>query len=815
MIRNYFTIALRSLRKNPVFTIINVLGLSLGMTAFILIFQYITFEKSVNKFHTNLPSLYRILLESPSQGKAATFEFVSPAIGPLFKDQFEEVSDYCRGFQQGGIISYGEPGKNEIAKVFREDDALYVDGSFFTLFSFPVVHGNPVGLAQPNTVAISESYAKKYFGNEGAIDKILTLDNQFGTTLFKVIAVFKDMPDNSDIKSNLLFSLQTLANPSNLNGNQWASLDNFDGQFLQSYVIIKQGTDYKNLENKMTEAKKKVRPASTDIVRLQPMRNVHLPESLSDYYTTSGNLKFLYVLEGIAVLILVIAWFNYINLSTAGALKRAKEVGIRKVVGASRKQLMRQFLGESILLNLIGLLVALSLVNLLQVLYNQLVHKELSLGVFRQNWQWLGGFTLILIGAFASGGYSAFALSAFNPAQTLKGVFSKSVKGILMRKTLVVFQFSISILLIASTLILYRQLNYMQNENLGINLEQLVTMTEPVIGQDSTFKKRSKVFLNDLASQSFIKDYSMSGTVPGNWYNYSTPGYISLNPNPEDEKIVYSITYIDDHYLPIFGIGISAGKNFTQEICSKSFSENDKIMINESASHLLGFESPELAIGQKITTEEKTRQFEIMGVVKDYHHLSLRQSIDPILFFPMYNPHYFTVKISTDQIQSNMEDLEALYKKNFPGNPFEFFFVDKKYNQQYQTEQQYGAIFSIASGLAIFIACLGLFGLSTFMVEQRLKEVGIRKVLGANSAQITRLLSKDFLMLVFIAIIIATPLSWYAMDKWLQDFAYRTEITWWIFGIAGTVALLIAVVTVSSQALKAAMSNPVESLRSE
>ncbi len=816
MIQNYFTIALRNLKKNSVFTTINVAGLSLGMAAFMLIFQYISFEKSVNTFHANLPNLYRVLYEVSFQGKTNTWSSIAPAFAPFAKDQFEEVADYCRVMPGigAGIVSY-VPTQKEDSKSFREEQMAYADGNFFKLFTFQTLEGNPETLQQPYTVAISRSAATRYFEKAGALGKVLTLDNQFGKGLYTITSIYEDFPKNSDLQYDLIFSLQTLANPANNNGNNWARLDNFDAQFIDTYLLTNEGIDYVSLENKLNEAKKKVKPEATELVRLQPMQNIHLAKSLSDYYTTFGNLGFLYILEGIALLILVIAWFNYINLSTASAIKRAKEVGIRKVIGASQYQLALQFLGESFLLNFIGLLVGLALVNLLQGIYNQLIHKELSLAIFGQDWMWLAGILLIMIGSFASGSYASFTLSSFNPSEILKGIFSKSAKGILMRKTLVVFQFSISILLIASTLILYRQLQYMENSNLGVTLNHLLTMTEPEVGRDSTFKQRSKAFLNELSQQSFIKDYTMSGSVPGNWYNYNTSGYTRLSPSPGDEKINYSITFIDERYVRVFGISMSAGNNFTPEMCAVSWTDNDKIIINESAARQLGFETPELAIGQRITNVERSNQYEVIGVLKDYHHMSLRQAIDPIFFFPMYNSHYFTVQLNGEQLKANIGELEKLYKKNFPGNPFEFFFVDEKYDQQYQNEQQYGAIFSIASGLAIFIACLGLFGLATFRVEQRRKEIGIRKVMGANVSQITTLFTKDFLQLVLVAFLIATPLSWYVMNEWLQEFAYRTEINWWIFVIAGIVAVLIAAITVSSQALKAAISNPIDTLKRE
>ena len=352
----------------------------------------------------------------------------------------------------------------------------------------------------------------------------------------------------------------------------------------------------------------------------------------------------------------------------------------------------------------------------------------------------------------------------------------------------------------------------MQSKDLGVTVDKLVVLSGPEVLGDTTFKTRTRAFKNELNQQAFVADQSMSGSVPSAWYNYSTSGFTKTNPQPGDEKINYCIIFIDERFLPLYEIKILEGKNFTQEDCAKGF--NDKIIVNERASKLFGFESADKAVGQ-IITAEGNKKYEIVGVINDYHHQSVQKSIEPLIIFPRYNPHYFTVKISTDQVQVNMKQLETLYKHYFPGNPFEYFFVDENYNKQYKAEQQYGLIFTFASLLAIFIACLGLFGLATFTVEQRIKEIGIRKVLGASAFQISKLVSKDFLILVTLSIIIATPLSWYAMNQWLQGFAYRTEITWWIFGIAGIVAVLIALITVSSQAIKAAVSNPVNSLRSE
>ena len=483
------------------------------------------------------------------------------------------------------------------------------------------------------------------------------------------------------------------------------------------------------------------------------------------------------------------------------------------MVGANKTQLIAQFLGESLLLNFVGFAFAMVLVNLVQLLFNDLIGINLSLSVLSQNAVWAWGLLLLFVGTIASGAYTAFALSSFTPAQTLKGVFSKSTRGLALRKTLVVFQFSISVLLIASTFVMYRQLRFMQNENLGMNINQLLVINGSKVGLDSTYQFRKQSFQNTLAQASFIEGYCSSASVPTDGYNYSTSGITPLNPQPGDEKISYSIAYVDDRFFPTYEIALVAGKNFTYEDCNKNWQAIERVIINERAASQLGFANAEEAVGKKILWNDA--QMEVGGVVKDYHHLSLKQAITPIIFVPQLAAGFYTVKLQSQNMQDNLAYLKKAYTEFFPGNPFEYFFVNDNYNRQYKTEQQYSAIFTIASCLAIFIACLGLFGLATFTVEQRTKEIGIRKVMGANITQIATLLSKEFLLLVIVAIALATPLAWWAMNSWLQQFAYRTEVTGWIFVFAGSIALLIALLTVGSQAIKAAASDPVKSLRSE
>lgn len=810
MLRNYFKIALRNLKRNKVFSFINILGLALGIAAFVFILQYISFEQSVNKFHTNLPQLYRLL----TQTKTSNYPDVSAGLVPMAKMQLSEIKSYCRIADgiSGGIVKYNDTASD--IKSFREDNIAYTDGSFFELFSFPIKEGNANLLKKPDYVAISEQYARKYVGQASPIGKSLMLYNQFGEHNYTIAAVYQDFPKNSDIQYDMLFSLQTLANPANLNENSWAALDNLDSEYLTTYLQVEANTNSQQLAQKFNAFAKRIKPQWEKTFALQALSNIHLGKSLDDPYKTSGNLAFVYLLGGVAVLILLIAWFNYINLSTVGSLKRAKEVGVRKVVGASREQLIGQFLGESLLLNASGFLLALLFVELFQNSFNTLIDKDLSMKALGNNYFWLLGLGLLIIGSLASGAYTAFALSGFKPTETLKGVFAKSSKGIWLRKSLVVFQFSISIALIAATLVLFRQLQFMQNKSLGMNLEQILVVKGADIGRDSTFKNRNNTYKNALEQLSYVKKLATSNSVPSAGYNFETDGITKLSPLPDDDKKNYKIAIVGDRYFDTYGIQLAAGKGFTAIDCARQWNEVNKLVLNETAVNQMGFASVQEAVGQQIKWGND-QTYELVGVVKDYHHGGLKEAIKPIVFFPQTGSSYYSLRLTTDQIQSKMSELERLYKQSFPGNPFEYFFADEQYNRQYQTEQQYGKIFTTASLLAIFIACLGLFGLAAFTAEQRTKEIGVRKVMGASVSSIVGLLSTDFLKLVAIAFVIAVPLVWIAMSRWLEDFAYKADLSWWIFAGAGALAGLIALVTVGTQALKAAVMNPIKSLRTE
>lgn len=809
MFKNFLKIAFRNIFRNKVYATINMVGLAMGIAAFLLLAEYISLEKSVNQFHKNLSGMYRLINEDAA-GK--TWPEQEPGWALQAKQRFPEVKAYCR-FEDGvakGIVSKGDNSNQS----YRENTIGYAEGNFFEFFNFPLKEGTAAAFNKTNVVFISSSAAKKYFGDKEAVGQPLTLNNQFGTAVYSVEGVFADMGDNSDIKYDMVFSLETLKNPANLNDNDWARLENLSSQYIYTYFILNEGVNAVAFEKKLTAMRNELKKDKDGVqFHLQAFSALHLGSSFNDKYPTYGNLKYLYMLGVIAFLILLIAWFNYINLSTANSIKRAGEVGIRKAIGASRRSLIAQFMGESVLMNLLGFALAIVLVIMIQPLFNQLIGKTLSLQTLGATQTWIFALALLVTGTLFSGAYTAFSLSHYNPIDTLKGKINANSKGIFLRKSLVVVQFVISIVLIIATILIYTQLNYMKTEKLGINTNQLLVIKGPETGKDSTFKNRRSAFWDELSQQSFVKDYCTSGTVPSDGYNFVTSGFTQPNSKKGDELKAYSFAIIADRYLKTYGIGLVAGRNFTPEECAVKWNDNSKVLMNETAVKQLGFQNPEDILHTKIQWDE--RALDVIGVVKDYHHKSLQNAIDPVIFYPQNTSALFTVRLTADNMQDKMAFLEKLYKKCFSGNPFDFFFVDENYNKSYISEKQYGDMFSTAAIWAIFIACLGLFGLTTFTVESRVKEIGVRKVLGASVQSIVTLLSKDFLLLVFIAFLIASPLAWYAMHQWLQDFAYRINIGWWVFALAGCIAVVIALSTIFYQAVKAAIANPVKSLKAD
>ncbi len=808
MLRNYLKTAKRNLLRNKQFTLINTAGLTLGIAVFLFIMQYVAFEWNANRYNPNYKHLYRLNIVHKESGADVTS---APGFATLVKQQVPAVENYVRVADGigAGVVSYA-PGKSSEVKIFSENNISYVDSSFLRVFSFPLIAGSP-SLAEPKTLALSQTISKKLFGTTDVIGKNITVSNQFGNTIYTIKAVYAQ-PEASDVKAEILLSIHTLESAANRNENDWADPTKTESAFANAYIQLTNNTDATTVNNQITSI---VHAANSrmkdDQVVLQPFNQLHLAPSFDYPYQTFGNLTLVVVFFCVAVLILLIGWVNYINLSTAQALNRAKEVGVKKVLGASRSQLIFQYLTETFILTIGSTLIALLLVYLFQPVFNNFIAKDLSLSILNNSWFMVASVLFIAVGSILSGGYVAFVLTAFKPVTVIRGKVGSGIKTLSLRKVLVVFQFTISIVFIIATVVLYRQLQYMQTENLGINLNQLLVIQGPTVSSDGQAAKNVS-FKNALTQLPFVKKIAASNNVPGIGYNFSADGITKLNAQVGDDKKSYFMFICDQNFFDTYGINFKQGKSFTQEDAEKSWNNAPKVIINEKAAQAMGFNIKDNLIGQKINWG---KTYEIIGVVKDYHHLSLKEEIKPVIYLASVSFSYFTIQTDVHDLQSKLNTIKQLFDQHFPGNPFAYFFADEKYNQQYLAQQQLGKLFIASAFIAVLIACMGLFGLAAFSARQRIKEIGIRKVLGASLANIVTLLSVDFLKLVLIALILASPIAWFAMHKWLQNFAYKTSISWWIFVLAGSLAVTIALLTISFQAVKAALANPVESLRSE
>jgi putative ABC transport system permease protein len=808
MLKNYFITAYRNLWRNRSFSLINITGLAIGLAVFLMILEFVAFEWSANRFHENYDRLYRVAVTKKESGAGY---YLAPGLSPMIKDKVPAVESSVRVADGigGGVISVTENGKD--VKAFRQESMLYVEGNFLQVFSFPVIDGN-ASLQQPKTMAVSERFAKKMFGKTDVAGNTVTVSDQFGNTAYTINAVFNDMPERSDIKTDILLSLHTLENPANRDENEWADPNGLRSGFVNIYLLLKKDADADNAAKQLTGLLHSAdKESKGDVLALQPFSQLHLAPSFDYPFQTFGSLTLVLMLLAVAILILAIAWINYINLSTVQALKRAKETGVRKVLGASRSQLAVQYLSETFLLTLTAGAIAVLLVNLLQDVFNSFTGRPLSLAVLNTGWFWATAIGFIFLGSLLSGGYVAFVLSSFKPITAIRGRLGGRMSGLALRKGLVVFQFSISIVFIVATIVLYLQLQFMQKGTEGLDLKQLLVIKGPTVSTDAQAEKNA-AFKNELGRLPAISKIAASNNVPGQGYNFSTAGITRLNPVKGDEKNNYKMFICDNNYFDTYGIAFAQGKTFTPDEANDGWRKSKKIILNEKAAAQLGFAAGENIIGKKILWEE---EYEIAGLVKDYNHLSMHQATDPIIFLPSVSFVYFTVQTGAGGMQEKINTIRQRYLEYFPGNPFDYFFADEAYGNQYRSEQQLGKIFIGSALLAIIIACLGLFGLAAFTAQQRIKEIGIRKVLGASVASITQLLSKDFIKLVIISICIATPVAWWAMSSWLAGFAYRIDLAWWIFATAGLLAVLIAWVTVSFQAVKAAIVNPVKNLRTE
>ena len=805
MFKNYFTIAWRNIMRQKSYSGINIIGLAIGIAACLLILQYVAFEVSYEDFHSNKDRIYRVQQDRFDNGKLSTqWAGGAYAVGNSFKDAIPEVEDYVKLVPRDAVIVEVNNQPVKINKVF------YATNSFFSIFTYPLITGDKkTALTEPFTAAISETTAQTLYGSTNAVGKRLTLNRRRDYT---ITAVFKDAPANTQLRPDILLSYPSflkIVGPDNNPETAWT----WDG--CLTYLLLRKGADPNVVEKKFVPVVEKF--TAEEMKRfnaavsyyLAPLTDIHLHSNFIGEPAPNGDGKTTYLLLAIAFFIAVIAWVNYINLATARAVNRAKEVGIRKTVGSQRKQLVIQFLSESALLNGFALILALAIVMIAIPGFNQLSGQSLSFSLFSKTSFWLGLLGLFLIGVFFSGLYPAFVLSAFKPIEVLKGKLVATTKGALMRKGLVVFQFAASLFLLIGTLVVYRQIQYMRKQSLGINIDQTLVVRPPGVLTDSTYVQNMSAFKEALKQQTAIKGVSISTSIPGQPVDWNAGG-IKLAGTDESTQKQYRVIGTDHDYMKQYGIKLIAGRYF-----SKDFGTDDSAVIfNKKGFEQLGLNKPEDAIGK--TIDFWGRQYTIVGVAENFHQQSLREAIEPLIFRLIPDVRgYLSVKTPVSHAGETIKLVKNNWDKFFPGNIFEYFFLDDHFDQQYKADQRFGQVFGLFTLLAILVACLGLFGLASFTTLQRTKEIGIRKVLGASVTRILKLLYQEFAILLAIAFVIAVPLSWLTISNWLQGYPFRINIEWFYFIIPFAAILIIALLTVSFQSIKAAIANPVKSLRTE
>jgi putative ABC transport system permease protein len=805
MFRNYLIIALRNLKRHKAFSAINIFGLALGMATCLVIMLFVHEEWSYDRFNKKADRIVRVIFRGSIQGENMEEAHVMPPVAQALRADYPEVQETTR------LRQYGSPRIVYGSKSFRESPFAFVDSNFFQVFTLPFVQGDPkTALMQPNSIVITREVAQKFFGQEDPMGKVLFFKD-FNISL-KVTGVIEPVPSNSHFKFDIFASMSTFPDAK---APSWMTSE------FYTYLVLPKGYHYKQLEAKLPQAVEKYmgpqllqamgmnlaqfRQNGNDLgLFLQPLTSIHLHSHLKGELGTNSDIQYIYIFGAIAVIMLLIASINFMNLSTAGASKRAKEVGIRKVLGSVKKELVQQFLTESILLSVIALVLAIGLVYLTLPVFNSISNTHLTLRFTASPWL-LPGFLLfgLLVGVLA-GSYPAFILSSFQPVAVLKGRFTSGKQSLNLRSGLVIFQFFISIVLLVSTTVVYRQLRFIQSKELGYSKDQVLLFPEYALG------KNAEVFRQELQQDLRVVSVSTSGYLPaGNSYGNNYTVY----PDENTTQLVKTLRYeIDEQYIPTLGMKLAVGRNFSKEFATDS----SGVILNEKAAAVFGWGKD--ALGHTLTNannEGVKTTYRVIGIVKDFHFKSLHEPISPLIMTLGNTSGTLIAKVKTQDMAGLLATSKTLWNQLTAEEPFSYDFLDDRFKQTYQLEQKIGRVLAIFAGLTILVACLGLFGLATFTAEQRTKEIGIRKVLGASLTNIVTLLSRDFLKLVLLANILAWPLAGYVMHQWLQDFAYRVDLSWWVFALAGVAALVIALFTVSFQAVRAALANPVNSLRNE
>ncbi|AYB35821.1 ABC transporter permease [Chryseolinea soli] len=805
MVKNYFKIAWRNLVKKKAYSVINIFGLGLGMACCFLIFMFVQDELSYDNYHEKGDRIYRVIhgyksaKDSEESAKANPFWVWGNApIGPALRQDFPEIEKVVQFSGRADILLTYED------KIYQEDGVFFMDSTAFDVFSWPLVRGNPkTVLAAPYSIVLTESTAKKYFGDADPIGKALHGSESAGRSNagdYTVTGIMKDVPSNSHFRFNALLSMSTFKKSRPEIFDEWGYVDSY------TYFLVKDQFNEAAFKQKIPAFLTRVQKDPNYTIGIEPLKNVYLRTFAERQPGETGSLPNIYVFSIIGIFILVIAIINFMNLATARSMERGKEVGIRKSIGAERSSLIFQFLGESFLIVFLSMMVAALIVFVALPYMIDFTGKQLVVLRF-VNWQtipfMIGG--MLLIGLVA-GSYPALVLSGFRPALVLKGVTRSTAGGINLRRGLVIFQFSLSIALIAGTIIVYSQMNQLLDKDLGFDKERMLVLD---YNYDEAVNRKSQVLKTEMESIPAVLSSAFSRSVPGS--HFPNAGTEIQGADGEMKGLGQPIFQVGIDFITHFGLKLVAGRSYSREFPSDSTSA---LVVNEAAAKQYGYTNPADIVGKKF--DQWGRKGVVIGVVKDFNFISLHRTIEPLtLPFEAYASRYMTLKIKTENIPGTIQEIKAVWSRLVPHRPFLYSFLDDDFNRQYQSDFIFRRLFTTFACLAIFIACLGLLGLATYTAELRTKEIGIRKVLGADVRNIIALLSSDFIKLVLIAIVIATPISWYAMNQWLESFAYKMEIRLWIFAVAGLVALFIAAFTISFQSVKAALMNPVTSLRSE
>ncbi len=806
MFINYFKITLRSLLKHKGFAIINLAGLSLGLTAGLFILIYVLDELSYDQFHEKADRIYKITTQfyNPKSGiEDGSAETNGWPIGKVLERDFPEVEKvvYTRG---ASFFEVYHQNKRIQQKIH------FASPEFLQMFSFPMLKGDArTALNEPYSLLITEAMEKKYFGEEDALNKTLILADSIP---FMVTGVLKDIPSNSHIQLDMLISFSTFERLSSWFGPPFSYDSGWGNMNMRNYVLLKEGV---NAEAFIKKARTVYMDRASDMLanwgteaylNFEPLPDLYLTTQSGNGMGPVGSMQRIYLVSGIACFVILLACINFINLSTARSVHRSKEVGLRKAVGSTRFALVRQFLFESFYLTVFSFILALALTSALLPFFNLLLEKTYALSVLTNTEILIGSIALIGIITILSGYYPALMMSSMRPADVLKGKLQTSNRGVQLRRTLVVFQFSVSVSLVLGTLIVLDQLSFMQKKNLGFAKDEILVINASRVPQQSL-----EAFKNDVKALASVQHVSFANAVPGR------PGWQGQVAYPEgksgDDAVSVEYMAVDESYVNTLGLEIIAGRNFDP---MREPDMQDGLILNEKAVSIMGWSSPEEAIGKRIESPSGTPAGEVIGVVKDYHQLGLQQQIGPIAMDaePQYG-YLFAIRYQASETKNLIENLDGLWKKYYADHDFNYFFLSEDFERQYQSEERLATVFGLFTTITMIIACIGLVGLVSFMVVSKTKEIGIRKVLGANAFTIARLLSKEFVVLVLMANALAVPAAWYMAEKWLESFAYRISIDPLVFLMAVLVALVSTLVTIGYQTLRAASADPVNSLRHE